>query len=262
MRKFESLLGFIIGLGIFSAILFWVLRASEISVGTFVDWIIGFATASWLLTVTTIPWNIHFEAKTVLHDAQLSRKKDIKFDESELHYVHKVARNALFTAVLLHLVSAVGLYLVAHFQVSVVGYYGCGAAILLTFLRPAMRMYQYISERLSNIRFEVKYPRDDVYEVSNRVANVEVRLEQLTYLLNQEDKESWISTHSNLVGKHQNELKSLQKRIEDIREMIQTENERVLKETQKAVAQVNQEGKFVDKFVENLVEIVRFIKRA
>lgn len=44
--------------------------------------------------------------------------------------------------------------------------------------------------------------------------------------------------------------------------MIQTENERILKETQKVVTQVNQEGKFVDKFVVNLVKIVRFIKRA
>ena len=46
------------------------------------------------------------------------------------------------------------------------GYVSSGAALLLTGLRPALRAYQYIATRLSMIRQQIKYPREDVCEVS------------------------------------------------------------------------------------------------
>lgn len=262
MRRFESILGLIFGLGIFTLILFSALRYAQIPVGNLIDWIIGFATSAWLLTIITIPWNIYFEANTVLYDAKLSEKKQIKFDTQELKYVNKVAKVAFNVAIILHVVSAVGLYALAYFEVSVVGYYGSIASILLTFLRPALRLYQYVSERLSNIRFEVKYPRDDVYELSNKLSLVEEIVKDLSAKLDKDDQTSWLRRQEQASTRFASDIKYLQKNVQDMQELITTENERILKETQKAVAQVNQEGKFVDKFIENLVEIVRFIKRA
>lgn len=262
MRKFENILGLIFSLGIFTLILFLVLQYAHIPVGNLIDWIIGFATSAWLLTIITIPWNIYFEANTVLYDAKLSEKKQIKFDTQELNYVTKVAKVAFNVAIILHVVSAIGLYALAYFEVSVVGYYGSIASILLTFLRPALRLYQYVSERLSNIRFEVKYPRDDVHELASKLTLVDEIVKELSAKLNTDDQASWLRRQEQASARYANDIKYLQKNVQEIHELITTENERIIKETQKVVAQVNQEGKFVDKFVENLVEIVRFIKRA
>ncbi|TAE76333.1 MAG: hypothetical protein EAZ85_00230 [Bacteroidetes bacterium] len=261
MQKFENIIKTIFGVGISVAILLLLLNFSKIEIGNVMDWAIGFGIFAWLLVITTIPWDIYFEANSVLNHAALSKKKEISFDEKELIYVKKVAFNALWIAVLIHIISAIVLYLIAHFKISVLGYYGSGASVLLTFLRPSVRFYQYISERLSNIGFEAQYPRDDVRELSNKVTILEQSLLELGAFLDEGKEDSWIFRQNKFTEKHEQDIKLLQKKLAYLQELLEQQSERISRETQNAIAEINRDGKFVDKFVENLVEIIRFIKK-
>ncbi|MCS6820273.1 MAG: hypothetical protein NZ551_00220 [Microscillaceae bacterium] len=261
MKRFEQLLSLIIGAGVFLALLFFILKYTQITIGNLADWLVGFGMTAWLITITLIPWDIYFEAKRVLNDAEISKRKNIKIEESEVKYAAKVAQIALSVAILLHLLSAVGLYFVAYYEISIVGYYGSVASLLLTFLRPAVRLYQYVSERLSNIRLEITHPREDVKELNRKLQDVQTILKKIDKMLDQKAEDSWINQHENKLQKHEQEIKQLTWQIQNLRDEIEQNRQKITKEMQTSIADLKREGKFVDNFIENLVEIVRFIKK-
>ena len=96
----------------------------------------------------------------------------------------------------MHLLSAVGLYTLAATGISVVGYVSSGAALLLTFLRPAIRTYEYLAARLAMIRQELTYPREDVWELRNRFTTLEETLKRIEEQLDPEEPYSWVATVS------------------------------------------------------------------
>lgn len=69
-----------------------------------------------------------------------------------------------------------GLYTLAITGISVVGYVSSGAALLLTILRPAIRLYQYLVLRLSMVRREFLHPCEDIIELRNRFGDLEKML--------------------------------------------------------------------------------------
>ena len=236
---------------------FAILRWLDMPVGSFVDWLIGIAVFAWLMTVVTVPWNIHFEAREVLHDAEISKKKNIDFDASQLSYVKKLHRFSLIAAIFLHLFSAVGLYWLSWAEISVVGYYGSGAALLLTLLRPSVRAYEYISTRLYNIRQEIKYPRDDIHTLKMKLDHLELLVKEIGDKLDPKQEDSWLSRQNTRTKENSHQLRHLITRLETVISENEKDHEKITKETRHAVAQLSEDGKFID----NLVEIIRFIKK-
>src|SRR5208283_4241354 len=121
----------------------------------------------------TIPWDVYFEAKAVVDDADQSRAIGIAVNETQQEYVQKVRRRALLVSIALHLLSAAALFALSLFHVTPVGYIGSAAALLLTALRPSVRAYNYLWERLRSIKLQVKYPREDVVELRQRTRALE-----------------------------------------------------------------------------------------
>ncbi|MDX2304235.1 MAG: hypothetical protein NW226_15635 [Microscillaceae bacterium] len=256
-RNSYGFLSFTVGAIFMALISFAVLNSLQMPVGNFVDWLIGIAIFAWLMTVVTVPWNIHFEAREVLNDAEISRKKQIEFDESQLSYVRKLHRYALFAAIFLHLISALGLYWLSWAQISVVGYYGSGAALLLTFLRPSIRAYEYISTRLYYIRQEIKFPREDMHTLRIQLDGLQMKVEDLEKMLNPNEEESWLSRQEAKTKEHKHQISHLEQNLTELKAENEKEHEKIMKETRHAVAQLSEDGKFID----NLVEIIRFIKK-
>jgi len=252
-----SVLGFTISIILVALLSFTILRWLDIPVGSLIDWLIGIAIFAWLITVVTVPWNIHFEAKEVLNDAKTSKKLNIQFDEKQLVYVKRLANLSLIGAIFLHLISAVGLYWLSVVNISIVGYFGSGAALLLTLLRPSIRAYEYISERLANIRESITYPREDVYLLKSKVENIESQLNWLLEEMNQKDKDSWRSKNNLKVQRTITEITKIHELLKSFQEQNEQSHERISKETRHAVAQLSEDGKFID----NIVEIIRFIKK-
>ncbi|NJK39780.1 MAG: hypothetical protein HC835_21155 [Oscillatoriales cyanobacterium RM2_1_1] len=258
MKNSLNFAGFSAGLAVLLLIIFAVLKWINIPVGSFVDWIIGGAIFWWLLLIVTVPWNIHFEAKETLAAADESKEKDIKVEPRQLQYVRLIARRSLWIAIALHLLSTIGLYALAVNGVSAVGYLGSGAALLLTVLRPAVRMYQYLAMRLALIRQEFVYPREDILELRDRVHTLEFKVQNLQDQLDSENPNSWVTTQEKNLQAIRQEANRYGAELNTLKATNQSEHDRLAREAEKAVAQLSTDGQVLN----NVREIIRFFKEA
>ncbi|MFN6498294.1 MAG: hypothetical protein RMX65_015000 [Nostoc sp. DedQUE01] len=237
---------------------FGLLQWLHIPAGSFLDWVIGGASFWWLLVIVTVPWNVHFQAKEVLAEAAQSTEKGIPVDEKQVKYVTVLAKRSLWVAIALHLFSAVGLYTLAVTGISTVGYVSSGAALLLTILRPAIRAYEYLYARLTMIRQEWKYPREDIVELRDRFSNLEQKVQSLEEQLNPEQSYSLPATQQRFAEETRRDLARIAANLEELRAINHTEHERLGREARNAIAQLSTDGQFLD----HVREIIRFFKSA
>ncbi len=187
------------------------------------------------MIIVTIPWNIYFDARETLTEAEVSQKKGIKIELQPLNYVQKVARWSIIGAITLHLISALALYLLATTGISNVGYVSSGLTLLLTILRPTIRGYQYLTARLLTIKKEVKYPREDAIELRVRVETLETAIEKIESLLDTKNPNSLVSKQQQASQENQIVL-ARQKSIarKSIKLKIQSNTKRLSREAENA----------------------------
>ncbi len=251
-------LGIGIGLEALVLIAFALLHWLNIPVGNFIDWLIGGASFWWLLVITTVPWNVHFQAKEVLANAAESRTKQIPMDAQQILYVQRLARRSLWAALALHLLSALGLYGLAVMGISAVGYASSGAALLLTGLRPAVRAYEYLVSRLTRIGEQVQYPREDIVELRHRFLTLEEQVRKLNDHTDPGVSYSWAEKQQNACEELRRETARLGSVLEELRATNQTDHQRLAREAQSAIAQLSTDGQVLD----HVREIIRFFKTA
>ena len=239
-------------------LLFGGLHWLQIPTGSFVDWAIAAASFGWLLAIVTIPWNIYFDAKEALAEADLSEEKGILVDQRQVAYIRAVAQRSGWVVVALHILSAIGLYGLAAAGISQVGYVSSGAALLLTGLRPAVRTYQYFAARIAMLREQFHYPREDVVELRSRFQQLEATVERLASQLDADDPSSWVSSQQRQSEAIRHDLTSVAASQETLRSTNQAEHDRLSREAQQAIAQLTTDGQFLD----HVREIIRFFKTA
>jgi hypothetical protein len=245
---FLSYLGFIGFCVIFGALVllaFGVLRWLHIPSGNLIDWLIGIASFWWLLVIVT--------AQEVIAEAAISQEKNIPVDRKQVDYVKTVSRWSIRLAIALHLLSGIGLYTLAATGISAVGYVSSGATLLLTALRPAIRAYQYLAVRLSMIRQQIEYPREDVVELRNRVSILE---DNLAIIREKLDTEANIQQEEVQINRQ--ELARLKALLEKLEAKNQVEHETLSQEAQNAIAQLTEDSQFLN----HVREIIRFFKTA
>ncbi|MCU0352371.1 MAG: hypothetical protein MUD08_01325 [Cytophagales bacterium] len=225
-REFSSI-AFLFFVTFLVLAVFAVLRYLQMTVGNLVDWLIGLAAVWWLTGITTVPWNMHFAAKQVLDEARISRERSIQVDEQGVQYAQKLSSRFLWAAIALHIVSAVGLYLLSYFQITPVGYLASLAAILLTGVRPLYRLYDYIADRLRNISDRIRYPRDDVYELRQQLATVQDTVERLALALNENELDTWAAHKNNQINRLQTELTRIDDSLEKLYRQNNQQNEQL-----------------------------------
>jgi hypothetical protein len=251
-------ISFSISFGILILIAAGIGQWLHISTGSLIDWGIGLASFWWLLVIVTIPWNIYFDAREAIAEAAISGKKGLEVDRQQLHYVQKIARWSIIGAIALHLVSAIALYLLAITGISNVGYVSSALTLLLTILRPAIRGYQYLNARLSAIKQEVKYPRQDAIELRNRVVSWETAIAKIEAQLDRENPDSWISQQQQESQGIRERLARLQALLEEFQGKNAVEHEQLSREAQNAIAQLHEDSQFLG----HVREIIRFVKTA
>jgi hypothetical protein len=255
---YYSFAGFGASTGIFLLLVFAILQWLHIPAGSFIDWVIAIAIFEWLLLIVTVPWNIHFEAKEVLAQAAESTEKGIVLDGKQVKYVTVLASRSLWVAIGLHLLSAIALYALAATGISAVGYLSSGAALLLTILRPAIRAYKYLAARLTMIRRQFLYPREDIVELRNRFANVESTLQNLEARFNSNDPNSWVAVQERQQEATRRDLTRLAASLENLRSTNQAEHTKLERDAESAIAQLTDDGQFLN----HVREIIRFFKEA
>ena len=255
---FGKYIGFSISLGILALIVGGIGQWLHISAGNFIDWLIGIASFWWLLVIVTIPWNIYFDAREALFEFAVSTEKGLEIDHQQLSYVQKVARWSIIGAIALHLISAIALYFLAVTGISNVGYVSSGLTLLLTILRPAIRGYQYLTARLSNIKKEVKYPREDAIELRSKVKQLAIAIKSIETKLDPENPDSLVSKQQQASQANRNQLLHLKALLEELQAKNAVQHEQLSREAQNAIAQLNEDSQFLG----HVREIIRFVKKA
>jgi hypothetical protein len=239
---------------VFFVVLSWLKMPS----GAMIDWIVGVVTAWWLYVIVTIPWDVYFEAKGVIDEADQSRAIGISVNETQQIYVQKVRDRALLISIALHLISAAALFALSFFHITPVGYIASIAALLLTALRPSIRAYHYLWERLRAIRQQVKYPREDVVELRQRTRTLEDQVKLLTRQLDVNAHESFAAEQVRAVHELKIKVTALQSTQDRMADDNQRAHEKILREGQLAMTKISADSQFLD----NVREIVRLIKSA
>lgn len=245
-------------LGILTLLFFGILQWLHLSTGSLVDWLIGVASFWWLMAIVTIPWNVYFDAREVLAQAQKSRSLGIAVDEEQVNYVRRVARGALLLALALHLGSAVGLYSLAAAGISVVGYVSSGATLLLTGLRPATRAYKYLATRLRAIGREINYPRQDVLELRDRVMLIESQLQGITAQLDSQQPQSLTAKWQRAAQELRQDAVELRANLRQLEAQNSAQHQQLSRDAQQAIAQLTEDSEFLG----HVREIIRFVKTA
>lgn len=255
---YYSVISINIGVVFFVLLVYGILQLLHVPTGSFLDWVIAVAIFEWLLAIVTVPWNIYFEAKEVIAQADQSSEKGIAVDEKQVKYAAMVVKRSLQIAIALHLLSAIAFYTLAATGISPIGYISSGAALLLTVLRPAYRAYEYLAVRLSAIRQTLQYPREDVLELLARFTNLESTVNRLEDQLNPENPVSLVTTQQRQLEATRNDLSRLAANLEELRAANQAEHHRLQREAQNAIAQLTTDSQFLD----HVREIIRFFKTA
>lgn len=253
-----SFAGFGAGTGLFLLLVFAILQWLHVPAGSFIDWVIAIAIFEWLLLIVTVPWNVHFEAKEVLAQAAESTKKNIAVDHEQVKYVNVLVRRSLFVAIALHLGSAIGLYALAATGISAVGYLSSAAALLLTVMRPAIRGYQYLAQRLTTIRSQFLYPREDIVELRSRFASLESTVKDLSNQFSLNNPNSWVAVQEREQQATTRELTNLAASLQSLRSTNQAEHTKLARDAESAIAQLTDDGQFLN----HVREIIRFYKEA
>lgn len=247
-----------LGLILLLLLIFGILQWLQLPVGNFVDWVVGATSFGWLLVVTTVPWNIYFDAKEVIQEAAISAEKGITVDQKQVTYVQMVARRSLWFSLALHLISAVSLWVLALVGISQIGYLGSTAALLLTGLRPAVRTYKYFAARISLLRQQFHYPREDVVELRSRVGQIEADVKHLKTLLDADDPSSWVAGEQRQREAIRQDLTTVAAELASLQSTNRAEHDRLSREAKQAIAQLSEDGQFL----EHVREIIRFFKTA
>ncbi|GAB4328486.1 MAG: hypothetical protein OHK0038_02320 [Flammeovirgaceae bacterium] len=265
----KHLFGFLSVALVVSLLLYGGLKLLEIEIGTLLDWFVGISSFLWLIVICTVPWDAHFRAREVLDDAKISKRKDILVIEESLDYVKKVAKRSLVVAISLHIISALGLYYVAASGVSVVGYFSAGAAVLLTFLRPSVRYYEYLQQHLATIRQEFRYPREDLRELLSKVDSLLVKVENIENTLStEENKTSWRKEVNQHISKLYEDLEKLDKTVAQNKENAEQKRLSAEQKLLDEVNKVRQESKANldklttdSKILDSVRELANFVKQ-
>nr|WP_295768928.1 hypothetical protein [Rhodoferax sp.] len=232
----------------------WLLAGwLQLPVSPNLDAVIGVITLLWLYFVVTVPWNMVFQAKQVLFDAQTSRQRGIQIDPEAVTYAQRWARIALWIALALHVFTAAVLCFVAHSGVGLIGWLGAAAAIVLTLMRPGLRAYAHVRERLGRFAREVEVPREDAEELRRRLLQVEQQLAALAHQC---------ATTTHQTEQHLQEIDARATAATDnhttLAEHVRLEMVRVEREAKNTVAQVLGDASVVG----HVRELVRFFKAA
>jgi hypothetical protein len=253
----NSVIG-IIALVILGGLAWLILSTGGTHTISSLDWIIGLCTLAWLIIIVTVPWNIYFQARAIIVESVESKKRGITIDDEKITYTKRWADRALLLAITLHIATAMGMLYLATAGISFIGYFGAGAALILTIIRPIIRGYEYVRKRLSAINQEILYPREDIVEIRVKVETLQTNVEQLQFSLNTTEGNSWANDIESRFTNHNEMLEHLRQRLDNLQETNKLEHEKIARDAENAASKAMADAAIIS----HVREIIRFVKDA
>ncbi|MES2947304.1 MAG: hypothetical protein V4858_02075 [Pseudomonadota bacterium] len=232
----------------------WLLASwLQMPIAPSLDTLIGIVTLLWLFFIVTVPWNMYFQAHQLLFEADVSERRGLRIDPEARAYAQRWSRIALGIALGLHALTALAFCGVALSGMGFMGWFGAMASVVLTLLRPGVRAYVHVRDRLGRLSREIEVPREDAVELRRRLSEVEKQLTALT------------EQHRDLADNTAQHLHTLDQRATDnndrhtdLAEHVRLELVRVEREAKNTIAQVLGDAAVVG----HVRELVRFFKQA
>jgi hypothetical protein len=134
---------------------------------------------SWLVVLTTVPWNLYYAAKRAALEMAVSRERGITVRLEDGEEAGRISRRMLWFALGAHLCTALAAAAVALFSGNKVGYYIASIALLSTAVRPAAAYFGHVRERIKVLTRESTHPRDDVATLLQRADVIEQSVSEL-----------------------------------------------------------------------------------
>jgi hypothetical protein len=134
---------------------------------------------SWLVVLTTVPWNLYFAARRAAQEMAVSRERGIAVRFAYDEEAGRISRRMLWLALGAHLGTALAAAAVAFFSGNKVGYYIAGIALLSTAFRPVAAYFGHVRERIKVLTRESTHPRDDVATLLDRADMIEQSIDEL-----------------------------------------------------------------------------------
>jgi prefoldin subunit 5 len=225
---FNNLTRLLVGVAIISLVVIGVVYALAVTFQSSIaaasptlllDIASGVICLGWLLLILRVPWDLYFETCNVLFEMRRSEERQLPVKPDRMRYVHRLRRVTGLLAVGAHLVSAAIIALLTYWGQGRVGYYFAVFYIVATLFRPASRAYQFLMKRLSEIRSEVKYPREDVVKLRHDVEQVAQQIRVLKETQVRSLEEGFRHVEKRLGGVEEAERKT-DADVNDIRSMI------------------------------------------
>ncbi|TMR89032.1 hypothetical protein [Nonomuraea basaltis] len=157
----------------------WLVLYAGVPLTTLISLGVGAICLLWLLVILTVPWNLCFAARHVVHEIQASREAGIEVAPSREDEAGSIARRMLALAVSGHVVSAAVIAVVTYFSGAQVGYYFAGFYLLATGFRPIGAYTSHLRDRVRTLGQEIRYPRADVIALRDQVTELNASTERL-----------------------------------------------------------------------------------
>lgn len=156
---------------------------------------IGFGAVClvWLIVLLTYPWNLYFQAHTLLHEIAASRERGIEVSAERDAEAARIAVRMRWVAIGAHLGSAALLAVISFFSGQTVGYYFVGFYLVSTLFRPAGAYFSHLRKRMNTMLSTVSYPREDVVTLVARVDALEHATDELARELRED---VWPALHA------------------------------------------------------------------
>lgn len=171
--------------GTAAALLFaWLGRVAGVPLATLVSIAAALAALMWMVVLVTLPWNLYFDARQVVAENAVSRARGITVPPAQDVEARHIARRMLWFALGGHIGTAAVTAAFASVSGALTGYYLAGFYLLSTAVRPAAAYVAHLRARITALKRESTYPRDDVASLiltMNSLTNaVEVVKEELS----------------------------------------------------------------------------------
>lgn len=146
------------------------------------------ACLTWMFFLVKIPWDLYFSARKARIDGEESKRRGIEGVEDKTRLLSKMETALLWTALAAHALTAVFVYALAVFQPELIRPGFSLLFIVSVALRPAWEGYGYLRKRLSELSSQVRYPRDDIQLVQQKLTNLKEGFEKLEHALAQSQR--------------------------------------------------------------------------
>ena len=134
---------------------------------------------SWLVVLTTVPWNLYFAARRTAQEIAVSRERGIAVQPGYDQEAARISRQMLRFALAAHLGTALAAAVTAIATGNKAGYYIAGISLLSTVFRPAAAYFGHLRERIRVLTRESTHPRDDVATLRERADMIQQSVHKL-----------------------------------------------------------------------------------